>query len=95
MKEIEAKNVTEHANGREEVSPLVELTLCHQREALSKQVSFALVYDASKLGPTTLEYRNLLDVGEIPYNFKLGSILKVEHMLACTREYLIPSSFYC
>ena len=66
-----------------------EFFLYHQKETLAKEEGFASISDVKITITITVEYHEPSDVGDIPDDFKVGSILQVEHVQAYVRKYLI------
>ena len=62
---------------------------------MAREVSFTLL--ASIEGDTAEEivFHSPTDVGDIPYNFRVGSTMQDEEISGCIEEYTIPDSFRC
>ena len=72
-----------------------EFSLCHQRDSLAREVGFAPIVNV--LGQATEEvvFHSPADVGDIPYNFRVGSLMRGRDIRDCIKEYAIPDSFKC
>ena len=79
----------------ERAAPLEEFSLCHQRDVLAKETSFASLIDITKDNHETMEYHSPADMGEIPYSFKIESTMRSRQVEECIEEFFIPESFCC
>ena len=72
-----------------------EFSLCHQRDALAREVGFASLASVEGNVAEEIEFHSPADVGDIPYNFRIGSTMQDGEIRDCIEEYAIPESFTC
>ena len=84
--------MSENSDSRlgEKATPQKEFSFYHQKEVLMHEIGFASIIDATQSKSETMKFHSLADVGEIPYNFKIGSTMIDEEFEGCMWEYLIP-----
>ena len=72
-----------------------EFSLCYQKDALAREVGFASLASLDGDAAEEIIFHNPTDVGDISYNFRVGSTMRENEIRDCIREYAIPDSFKC